>query len=105
MLLILTNDLHQWVFSFPANEIWTDKNNSVEFGSFVVFGWEVLCAVAALIIVLLKSRQFQQRRYLPGLIMLCSIVYALDLCQRRQMDANHRRWYHSSAVWMEYNSA
>ena len=28
-----------------------------------------------------------------------------DLCQRRQMDANHRRWYHSSAVWMEYYSA
>ena len=77
VLLILTNDLHQWVFSFPANEVWTDKNNSMEFGSFVVFGWEVLCAVAALIIVLLKSRQFQQRRYLPGLVMLCSIVYAL----------------------------
>ena len=27
LLLVLTNDLHQLVFTFPAGEVWSDKNN------------------------------------------------------------------------------
>lgn len=77
VLLVFTNDLHQWIFSFPANEIWTDKNNAMEIGYFVMFGWEILCAVTALVTILFKSRQSQQRRHLPAVILLCSVVYAL----------------------------
>lgn len=77
VLLVLTNDLHQLVFSFPDNEIRTDENNSVELGYFVVLGWEVLCAVTALITILLKNRRSRQKRYLPIIILFCSIGYAL----------------------------
>lgn len=77
VLLVLTNDLHQWVFSFPLNEVWTDKSYALEPGYYIIFGWEVLCGVTALAAILLKSRQSQQKRHLPGLIMLCSVIYAL----------------------------
>lgn len=77
MLMVMTNDLHQLVFSFPEYEIWTDKNNIIGPGYFAVFIWEILCAVIALGIILLKSRQSQQRRYLPAVILLCSVVYGL----------------------------
>ena len=33
LLLVLTNDLHQLVFSFPEGEVWTDDNMSYSFGN------------------------------------------------------------------------
>lgn len=77
LLLVFTNDLHQFVFSFPAGEIWSDRNNRIELGYFFVLGWEVLCAVSSLVLILFKSRQSHQRRYLPVGILCCSVVYAL----------------------------
>lgn len=77
MLMVMTNDLHQLVFSFPADEIWTDRNSIIGPGYFAVFIWDILCAVIALGIILMKSRQSQQRRYLPAAILLCAVAYVL----------------------------
>ena len=37
LLLVLTNDLHQLVFSFPEGEVWTDDNMSYSFGYFFLY--------------------------------------------------------------------
>ena len=77
LLLVLTNDLHQLVFSFPEGEVWTDDNMSYSFGYFFVIGWEILCALAAFVIMIIKCRLSYRKRYLPFLLLACSIVYAL----------------------------
>ena len=77
IFLVLTNDWHQLVFSFPAGEIWTDKEYSYELGYFMVLGWEILCALAAFILMVLKSRQSKRKKYLPALLISVSVVYAL----------------------------
>ena len=77
LLLVLTNDLHQLVFSFPEGEVWTDDNMSYSFGYFFVIGWEILCALAAFVIMIIKCRLSYRKKYLPFLLLACSIVYAL----------------------------
>ena len=87
LLLVLTNDLHQLVFSFPEGEVWTDINNGYTFGYYIVLGWEILCALAAVIIMLNKCRHSHRKKYLPFLLLACSIEYALI--------------YASGAEWMQ----
>ena len=76
LLLVLTNDLHQFVFTFPAGEVWSDKNNGYTFGYYIVIGWEIICSLAAFVIMLFKCRLSQRKKYLPFLLLTCSIVYA-----------------------------
>lgn len=76
LLLVLTNDLHQLVFSFPEGEVWTDDNMSYSFGYFFVIGWEILCALTAFVIMIIKCRLSYRKKYLPFLLLACSIVYA-----------------------------
>ena len=47
LLLVLTNDLHQQVFSFPSGVL-SDQEYRYEGGYFFVLGWEALCAGFAL---------------------------------------------------------
>lgn len=77
LLLVLTNDLHQLVFSFPEGEVWTDSNNGYTFGYYIVLGWEILCSLAAFVIMIIKCRLSYRKKYLPFLLLACSIVYAL----------------------------
>ena len=76
LLLVLTNDLHQLVFAFSEGKEWTDNNMNYAFGYYFVFGWEMLCGLAAFIIMLIKCRHSQRKKYLPFLLLACSIVYA-----------------------------
>ena len=87
LLLVLTNDLHQLVFAFSEGKEWTDNNMNYAFGYYFVFGWEMLCGLAAFIIMLIKCRHSQRKKYLPFLLLACSIVYGLI--------------YASGAKWME----
>ena len=87
LLLVLTNDLHQLVFSFPAGEVWSDTDNGYEYGYFFVIGWEIACALAAFVTMLIKCRLAQRRKYLPARLLSCSIVYAFI--------------YASGARWMQ----
>ena len=76
LLLVLTNDLHQIVFSFPAGKVWSDSDNGYEYGYYLVIGWEILCALSAFAVMLVKCRLAQRRKYLPAFLLSCSIVYA-----------------------------
>ena len=82
LLLVLTNDLHQIVFSFPAGKVWSDSDNGYGYGYYLVIGWEILCALAAFAIMLVKYRLAQRRKYLPALLLSCSIVYAFIYASR-----------------------
>lgn len=62
-LLVLTNDLHQLVFFFPTGVLST-REYGYGIGYYVVLAWMVLCAAAALVIILAKCRIPQNRRYL-----------------------------------------
>ena len=62
-LLVLTNDLHQLVFFFPTGVLST-REYDYGIGYYVVLAWMVLCAAAALVIILAKCRIPQTRRYL-----------------------------------------
>ena len=53
LLLVLTNDLHQWVFTFPDAGL-SDDAYSYGPGYYVVAAWEILCAAAAMGMVLFK---------------------------------------------------
>ncbi|MGN0551258.1 MAG: histidine kinase N-terminal 7TM domain-containing protein [Acutalibacteraceae bacterium] len=87
LLLVLTNDLHQLVFDFPEGKVWTDNNMNYAFGYYFVLGWEILCGFAAFIIMLIKCRLSQRKKYLPFLLLACSVVYAVI--------------YASGAEWMQ----
>lgn len=56
LLFVLTNDLHQLVFRFPENAVvWM---NDYRYGLvyFLAVGWMVLCALTALVIMMVKYR-------------------------------------------------
>ena len=91
LLLVLTNDLHQLVFAFSEGKEWTDNNMNYAFGYYFVFGWEILCALSAFVIMLIKCRHSQRKKYLPFLLLACSIVYGLI--------------YASGAKWMRLIAA
>ena len=76
LLLVLSNDFHQLVFSFPAGTVWSDSDSGYEYGYYLVIGWEILCALSAFAVMLVKCRMAQRRKYLPAFLLSCSIVYA-----------------------------
>jgi hypothetical protein len=76
--LVLTNDRHQWVFSFPG-AVWSDTDNGYGVGFWLVFGWMVLCALTALGIMLAKSRvpRSAQILWLPFAPLFVLVVYSV----------------------------
>lgn len=83
--LVLTNDLHQLVFDFPENSVWTDKEYSYGFAYWPVVCWELLCSFAALVVMMIKCRVPYSRRtmWLPFLplsaIFIYTVMYILDI--------------------------
>lgn len=77
LLLVLTNDLHQFVFTFPEDaEEWSDKSNGYGIGSFIVIGWQIFCMISALVVMIIKCRLKNGRRQLWTVIpMAVSLVY------------------------------
>ena len=55
LLLVLTNDIHQLVFQFPEGRM-SDREYRYGIGYYVVVGWEGICAVLALGLILYKCR-------------------------------------------------
>ena len=55
LVLVLTNDVHQLVFRFPAGQL-TDEEYSYGAGYYVVAAWSGLCAICALGMILYKCR-------------------------------------------------
>ena len=77
LLLVLTNDLHQLVFTFPKDAaVWSDRDHGYGIGHFAVIGWQVLCGVAAFVVMLFKCRLKNGRRHLwPTIPMAISLAY------------------------------
>lgn len=76
LILILTNDFHQMVFSFPAGEVWTDKIYGYELVYYLAIGLEIIYALTAFIIMVIKCRTSKRKKYLPIISLAVSIVYA-----------------------------
>ena len=77
LLLVLTNDLHQQVFSFPSGVL-SDQEYRYEGGYFFVLGWVALCAGFALLSMVKNCRIPRSRRirWLPLVPLALSLVYA-----------------------------
>lgn len=83
LITVLMNDLHRLVFSFPMG---LENGNEVyEYNRlyWVVMIWEIACSLAALTVMILKSRGRSDRmRWLPfaplGLLLLYAVLYAVD---------------------------
>ena len=77
LLLVLTNDLHQRVFSFPSGVL-SDQAYRYESGYFFVLGWVALCAGFALLSMVKNCRIPRSRRirWLPLVPLALSLAYA-----------------------------
>lgn len=77
LILVLTNDLHQLVFSFSKNaDIWSDESYGYGVCYFAVIEWQVLCAAAALVVMLFKCRLKNRKlRFLPVIPLIVSLNY------------------------------
>ena len=77
LLLVLTNDLHQQVFSFPSGVL-SDREYRYEGGYFFVLVWEALCAGSAFLSMAKNCRVPRSRklRWLPLVPLVLSLVYA-----------------------------
>ena len=76
LLLVLTNDLHQRVFSFPSG-ILSDEEYRYESGYFFVLGWELFCAALSLFMIVTKCRipHTKRVRWLPLVPFALSLAY------------------------------
>ena len=83
-LLVLTNDLHQLTFVFPADEaVWANVyDHSIVY--YLEVGWMILCALTALGAMLIKCRIPHSHRVLilPFVPVLLAMIYGvLDIVQ------------------------
>ncbi len=78
-LLVMTNDFHKLVFVFPEDAaVWTDDYRYGVLYPFVI-GWELCCALTALVIMLVKCRVPGSRKVLllPFVPVILAVVYGL----------------------------
>lgn len=76
--VVLTNEFHQWVFAFPG-ELGRGEVYRYHIAYWFVLGWELLLALAALVILFQKSRIPRSRkiRWLPLLPMGIGLIYCI----------------------------
>ena len=76
LLLVLTNDLHRQVFSFPAR-LMSSLDYRHEAGYYLVLVWIMLCALASLAIMLTKCRIPRSKKILvlPFIPLALSLIY------------------------------
>lgn len=88
LFFVLTNDIHQMVFSFPSG-ILTDRNYSYGSVYFFILCWEIICALLSFIIMTIKCRIPHSRyfRLLPLMPIVLSFLYALAYA-----NGNHFVW-------------
>lgn len=79
ILLVLTNDLHQIVFSFPKGVPWTNASCTHEAGYYVIMALIVLCAIAISTIMVLKCRIPKRKKFtpLPFLCVIFMVIYGV----------------------------
>lgn len=77
LLLVLTNDLHQLVFVFPADAAVWANDYRYGFGYFLAAGWMILCTITALAAMLIKCRIPRRRKVLmlPFVPVVLAMIY------------------------------
>lgn len=77
LLLVLTNDFHQLVFTFPKDaSVWSDTDHGYGIAYFPVIGCQVLCGVTAFVVMLFKCRLKNGRHRLwPAIPMAILLSY------------------------------
>lgn len=79
LMLVLTNDFHQMVFVYPEDaEVWMD-DYKYAIGYFLAAAWMVVCAVTALVTMLIKCRIPHRRKVLilPFVPTILALIYCL----------------------------
>lgn len=78
-LLVMTNDLHQIVFTFPADAAWTASNNGYGSGYYFIIAWLSILALLMLVKLLKKCRLRNSHRLiiLPNIPILIFIGYVI----------------------------
>lgn len=79
LLLVLTNDLHQLVFQFPPDQVWTDVNGTYNTTYWIVAVWILLNALAAIGTIAFKCRIPHSHTVLclPLIPLVLCILYAV----------------------------
>ncbi|MGN1478676.1 MAG: histidine kinase N-terminal 7TM domain-containing protein [Acutalibacteraceae bacterium] len=79
-IMVITNDLHQLVFTFPPDaEVWSDKNNGYFIGHYIIIAWIFLCTLIMLIAMGTKCRLpgGKKRILLPCAPIVFLIIYTV----------------------------
>ncbi len=80
IILVITNDFHQFVFKFDKNAvIYSEENYSYGFGYFLVVLWGIFCSVLSFLIMLAKYRIFPGKKYLwlPVLPLIAAVTHVV----------------------------
>lgn len=79
ILLVLTNDLHQIVFSFPEGVPWTNASCTHETGYYLIMALIALCGIAISVIIVHKCRIPRRKKFtpLPFLCVIFMIIYGV----------------------------
>ncbi len=77
-LLVLTNDMHLFVFKFTSG-IYSDRNCIHVTGYWIIAAWIVLCGGAAVIRILIRCRGYKKKIYniIPFIPVLILILYSV----------------------------
>lgn len=77
LFLVLSNDIHQFVFSFPDGSAFSDSAYSYSPGFYAVTLWSLLCAGAAFVIMLFKCRIPRSKAFLwlPTVPLFLLVLY------------------------------
>lgn len=83
IFLVLTNDLHQLVFTFPAETVvYTDKDYDYNIGFVLVFVYRIVIILAALAIFIIKQRNKNLHKIfvIPMIPLALNAAYSLLYC-------------------------
>lgn len=77
-LMVITNDLHQLVFTFPENGLqWDDSNYSHNIIYYLCAGWMLLCGITSLIVMIFRSKLTGSGKFcfVPAIPLLLAVLY------------------------------
>ncbi len=79
LIMVLTNDIHQFVFAFPNGEIVIDGPYKYGFGSYIVVGWQIVCGTVAVVTMIIRCRIKENKAALslPMAPLITAMLYIL----------------------------
>ncbi len=90
-LLVITNDLHEFVFTFPADAaVRTDNDYSYGVGYYIVNAWMLFCALSMLYVMSKKRRIAKSKKliFIPCIPIIALLLYLI--------------FYSSGAPWLRF---